>query len=94
MGRTTCIVGATTLFAALGLTACDVDQTREAKIPDVDVEAEGGQLPEYEVRTPDVDVGTERARMKVPDVDLEETDVTVPSIDVDIPEENENTPTR
>jgi hypothetical protein len=37
-----------------GIAACDVDQTREGELPDVDVE--GGALPEYDVDAADVDI--------------------------------------
>lgn len=69
---------------ALGLSGCDVEQTREAKLPDVDVE--GGQAPAYDVDAPDVDVGTEERTVTVPDadvdVDQEKRTVTVPDVDV------------
>jgi hypothetical protein len=51
-----------------GLAACDVDQTREGEMPDVEVE--GGQLPEYDVDAPDVRVGTDTQRVIVPDIDV------------------------
>lgn len=57
---------------ALGLAACDVDQTEEGEMPEVNVE--GGNMPEYDVETADVDVGTE------------EKTVEVPTIDVDVPD--------
>ena len=57
--------------------ACDVDQTKEGEMPDVDVNATGGQLPEYNVTGPDVNVGTENKT------------VQVPTVDVDVPAENE-----
>lgn len=53
---------------ALGLAACDVDQTKEGDMPEVNVE--GGQLPEYDVETADVDVGTKETTVEVPDVDI------------------------
>ena len=53
---------------AIGLAACDVDQTKEAELPEVDVE--GGQMPEYDVETADVDVGTKKTTVEVPDVDV------------------------
>jgi len=59
---------------ALGLAACDVDQTEEAELPDVQVE--GGNMPEFDVETADVDVGTEEKVIEVPDVD-----VTMPDAD-------------
>lgn len=57
-----------TLPFALGLAACDVDQTKEGDMPEVEVT--GGQLPEYDVETADVDVGTEEKTVEVPDVDI------------------------
>ena len=62
--------------SCLALAACDVDQTKEAELPDVDVNASGGQLPEYNVQGPEVNVGTENKT------------VQVPTVDVDIPAEN------
>ncbi len=63
----------------------DVDQTREARLPDVDVQVEGGQLPDYDVKTGSVTVGTEEAEVKVPDVDvkMEEKTIKVPTINVE-----------
>ncbi|HEX6589211.1 MAG TPA: hypothetical protein VF039_09320 [Longimicrobiales bacterium] len=54
---------------AFGLAACDVDQTQEGDLPDVDVE--GGQVPEYDVDAADVDVGTDTQTVVVPDVDVQ-----------------------
>jgi hypothetical protein len=56
--------------ASFALTACDVDQTKEAKLPDVDVNVTEGQLPEYNVTTPTVEVGTENKTVEVPTVDV------------------------
>ena len=53
---------------AIGLAACDVDQTQEAELPEVEVK--DGQMPEYDVETADVDVGTEEKTIEVPDVDI------------------------
>jgi len=61
----------------LSFAACDVDQTKEAELPDVDVNASGGQLPEFNVEGPTVEVGTENKT------------VEVPTVDVDVPGENE-----
>lgn len=54
---------------AVGMTACDVDQTEEGDMPDVEVQE--GELPAYDVEGPDVNV-------------TEDT-VTVPNIDVNSP---------
>ena len=39
------------MTSALALTACNVDKTQEGELPDVDVSAEGGELPAYDVET-------------------------------------------
>jgi len=54
----------------LGLAACDVDQTKNAQLPDVDVNVSGGQAPEFNVTGPEVSVGTENKTIQVPDVDV------------------------
>ncbi|AAZ97005.1 hypothetical protein Tbd_1052 [Thiobacillus denitrificans ATCC 25259] len=53
----------------MGLAACDVKQTEEGKLPDVDVE--GGQAPNYDVDAGDVDVGSEKKEMTVPTIDAD-----------------------
>jgi hypothetical protein len=63
--------------SCLAIAACDVDQTKEGDMPEVDVNTSGGQLPEFNVEGPDVNVGTENKT------------VEVPTVDVDIPDENE-----
>ena len=62
---------ATTLvaLAALCLAACDVDQTQEGDLPDVDVEV--GQVPEYDLYAADVDVGKDTQPVITPDVDIQ-----------------------
>jgi uncharacterized lipoprotein len=61
------------LFAAaacITLGACEVKQTENAQLPDVDVNVSGGQLPEYNVQGPDVEVGTKNETIQVPTVDV------------------------
>jgi hypothetical protein len=71
-----------TLIAMGGfaLAGCDVDKTKNGQMPDVDVDvnATGGQLPEFNVNGPDVNVGTENKT------------VQVPTVDVDVPAEGDN----
>lgn len=73
--------------------ACDVQQKKEAKLPDVDVDidTEAGQLPTYDVDWADVNVGTKTTTVKVPKVVvvMEEEEVEVPYIDVDMPDAGE-----
>lgn len=73
------------------MVSCEVDQTEEGEMPEVDVnvETEEGNLPEYDVDWADVNVGTRTKTVKVPKVvvHMEEEEVEVPYINVDMPEE-------
>ncbi|MFK8102140.1 MAG: hypothetical protein AB8G15_06445 [Saprospiraceae bacterium] len=77
------------LCFSMYLTSCDIDQTQEAKLPEVEVEA--GQLPSYDVDWADIDVGTTTRTVTVPKVRvvMEEEEITVPYIDVDMPNSGE-----
>jgi hypothetical protein len=80
------IVVASTFFAA-GLTACDVDKTKEGSVsvPKYKVEKtqEGNvKLPEYNVNAPEVTVKKEERTVEVPTVKKEERTVQVPNVDV------------
>lgn len=78
------------LLSVLLIAGCEVEQTEEGELPNVDVE--GGNLPEYDVDAPDVDVGTRETEVEVPEVDVDtrtET-ITVPSVDVDSDDEPES----
>jgi hypothetical protein len=72
---------------------CDVEQTEQGELPDMNVDVEGdpGEMPEYDVETPEVDVTTEEQTVEVPDVDVEtETEtVEVPDVNVDLPDEQQ-----
>jgi hypothetical protein len=57
--------------SCLALVACDVDQTQEGEMPDVDVNATGGERPEFNVEGPTVNVGTENKTVEVPTVDVD-----------------------
>ncbi len=61
-------------LVAFGIYFVDVDQTEEARLPDVDVSVEGGNAPEFDVDTGEISVG--------------ETQVTVPTLDVEAPEDD------
>ncbi|QDT07059.1 hypothetical protein K227x_54840 [Rubripirellula lacrimiformis] len=79
-------------FAALltfGTAGCDVEQTREGALPDVDVDVDGtaGQLPAYDVDAPDVDASMEEKKVMVPKVVMEEESVSVPDVDVTLPKD-------
>lgn len=66
----------------LAVTFIDVDQTQEARLPDVDVNVEGGQAPEFDVETGSIDIETEEEEVLVPKVGLEEETITVPSVEI------------
>lgn len=58
--------------AAFALAACEVEQTEEGDLPDVEVEE--GQLPEYDV---DSNVEVTEDTVTVPDIDIVDDD-TIP----------------
>jgi len=76
------------------MTSCDVDQTRKGDLPsvdvDLDVDAEEGRLPAFDVDWADIDVRTTTKTVEVPKlvVVMEEEEIEVPVIDVDMPEED------
>lgn len=80
-------------LAVFSFAGCDVDVNDPGKAPEVHVEP--GRAPDVEVRTPDVDVHTEKHEVTVPDVDVhtEKKEVEVPDVDVRVPQENDNAPT-
>jgi len=82
------MIGALALTLSVG---CTVEQTEEGRLPDVDVK--GGNLPKYDVDTPDVDVSMKKKTIEVPDVDVDvktkKAEVSVPDIDVTMPNEQE-----
>ena len=52
----------------LGIVGCKVNKTQEGKLPEVNVSAKGGQMPEYNVQGPKVDVASKNETVKVPTV--------------------------
>lgn len=62
---------AAVLIVAFGFFFFDVDQTEEARLPDVDVAVEGGNMPEFDVEAGDVEVGSEEVTLNVPTVDVQ-----------------------
>ena len=65
------IVGTFALASCIALSACDVDQTKKGELPEVDVTANGGQMPEFDVDAAEVKVGTENKTVQVPTVDVD-----------------------
>ena len=64
--------------------ACSVEKTQSAKAPDIDVSADPGRWPKYNVKWADVDVGTTTKTITVPKLEWkrEQTQVQVPYIDI------------
>lgn len=96
---------ATAIASACALAACDVDQTQDGEMPEVDADVESGNLPEYEVvqteegDMPDLDVDVESGQMPEFDVDwmdvdvgMREKTVTVPKVEVVMEEEQVSVP--
>jgi hypothetical protein len=64
--------------SCFAIAACNVDKTADGNLPDVDVNVSGGELPEFNVEGPSVNVGTENRVVEVPTVDVDapaDTDV-------------------
>lgn len=59
------------MAALFTLGACTAEQTEEGEMPDVDVSAEGGNLPEYDVEPANVEISTDTQQVVTPDVDVE-----------------------
>ena len=78
------VVGCLAVFGAAG---CTTEQTQPGEAPDIDVDVDPGQWPEYKVNWADVDVGTREQTVTVPVVRIEQEtrQVTVPYIDINPP---------
>ena len=79
-------------MAAFLFMGCDVDKKGDVELPevDVDVDAEAGNLPEFDVDWADVDVSTTTKTVEVPKVVvvMEEEEIEVPTINVNMPDED------
>ena len=75
------------------LTACDVDQTQQAKLPDVNLEGDAGQIPKYDVvktqegELPSVDVDVEGGQMPKFDVQGPDIDIQKKQVEVAVPKD-------
>lgn len=70
------------VIAAFAFGLIDINQTKDAKMPEVAVQ--GGQAPAFDVDTAKVNVGTKETSVDVPKVEVgtTKTDVKVPTVDV------------
>ena len=79
------VVAALTIFA---LYFVDVDQTKEAKLPDVDVNVTEGQLPKFDVDVGKVEIGPTKVEVPVPEVQLKEKIIELPTLDITPPKQD------
>ena len=61
------------LITAFAVAACNVEQTREGELPEVEV-TDPGQLPAFDVDPADVDVTTDTQVVEVPQITTTERD--------------------
>ncbi|MEQ9619676.1 MAG: hypothetical protein RIG61_10950 [Deltaproteobacteria bacterium] len=67
------------IFAfTMGLVGCNIEKEEEGELPDVDVEADSGNLPDYEV--------VKKEEGELPDVDVDVDEGTLPDYDVELPD--------
>lgn len=52
----------------VGIAGCKVNKTENGKLPQVNVSASAGKLPEYNVQGPTVETGSKNETIKVPTV--------------------------
>lgn len=80
---------AVVIVSVLALQNCKMNKEESGSLPDVDVdvEADSGELPEYDIAWSDIDITTTTKTIKVPKVVvvMEEEEVEVPVINFGIP---------
>ncbi len=59
------------VVAAFAFGFIDINQTKNAQLPNVKVETSGGQAPAFDVNTAKVDVGTKTETIEVPTVSMQ-----------------------
>jgi len=74
------VVAILAVIAAFAFGLIDINQTREARAPEVSVS--GGQAPAFDVDTAKVSVGTTTTDVTVPKLRTEKESVKVPTVDV------------
>lgn len=78
-------------LASTLLIGCSVEKTADGRAPDVDVDAEAGQMPNYKVvqtqegKMPDVDVDVDAGKLPEYDVELADVDVNTEEETVMVP---------
>lgn len=87
--KPTFLLAGIALFLFFG---CDVEKTEEGEAPELDIEAEAGEMPEYDVDWANVNVDTRTKTVTVPKLVIvqEEEEVEVPYVNVNIPDSEED----
>ena len=66
----------------------DVDQTKEVRLPEVEVDVKEGQLPKFDVDVGKVEIGSTKVDVPVPEVQVKDKTVEVPTINITPPEQD------
>jgi hypothetical protein len=72
----------------VAMTGCRIEREQAGEAPEVNVDVEPGQLPEYDIQGPDVNVQTTEQPVTVPEVDIDQREETIEvptTIDIDPP---------
>ncbi len=79
------VTSALALALVAPFAACKVEKVEDGRYPSVAVDP--GEVPEYDVDAPNVEIRQRAAEVQVPDIDVDvktkETEVMVPEIDLD-----------
>ncbi|RVT82624.1 hypothetical protein DXV76_15400 [Rhodobacteraceae bacterium CCMM004] len=91
-GSTIAIAAVVAIAVAAGFYFIDIEQTQEARLPDVDVNVEAGELPEFDVQTGSISLTEEQVDVTVPEVEVTTTEktLTVPSLNIEPAPEGDN----
>jgi hypothetical protein len=81
------LIAAAVVVVAGAVYMVDIDTVEEARLPDVELSVEGGNLPEYDAQVGSISVDTETEQVTVPDVEIttQEMDVEVPKLRINPP---------
>lgn len=88
------VVAGLVTIGTMGLSACDVDKTREGNITMPEYEVKKTQegdvtVPKFDVNAPEVNVIPKEKVIEVPTIQMEKKTVEVPTIDIEPAREND-----
>lgn len=78
---------AAVIVIAIGVYMIDIDQTEQARLPDVELKVDGGNLPKFDANVGSVSITEEEVSVEVPEVKVttEEKTFKVPGLKVTPP---------